>query len=84
MIGYDVRLCDFCQSAVLAGQRWVRKKIYNPHSGNQEPAYRHFHAEPFDGQVLSCWEKRQMEGEAARTAINGQNAGQLQAATLAT
>jgi NMD protein affecting ribosome stability and mRNA decay len=68
MILYDVKYCDTCQSSIATGQRWVREKIYNPRSNNQEPAYHHFHAEPFDGQEASCWEKHQMEREIARTA----------------
>jgi hypothetical protein len=83
MANYDIRFCDFCQSAILAGQRWVREKIYDPRCEKQDSAYRRFHAEPFDGQALSCWEKRQMDREAARTALSGQNISQPQAARLA-
>lgn len=30
MIGYDVRFCDYCRCSIVAGQRWVREKIYDP------------------------------------------------------
>jgi hypothetical protein len=63
----DVKYCDFCQSAATAGQRWVREKIYNPRSDSRDPAYRHYHAEPFVRQEGSCWEKSQMKREIAFT-----------------
>jgi hypothetical protein len=69
MITSDIRFCDRCQSSIAAGQRWVRQKIYDPGSNRQDPAYLHFHAEPFREQEGSCWEKHQMEREIARTAM---------------
>jgi hypothetical protein len=69
MIVFNVKSCDYCQSSIALGQRWVREKIYDPHSNGQDPAYYHFHAEPFDEQEGSCWEKHQMEREIARTAV---------------
>jgi len=69
MAAYDVKSCDYCQSSIAADERWVREKIYNPRSNNQDPTYRHFHAEPFGGREVSCWEKHQMEREIARTAV---------------
>ncbi len=60
--------CAFCRSPIVSGQRWVREKIYDPALNGREPGYRRYHAEPFDGQKGSCWEKHQMEEEIARTA----------------
>jgi hypothetical protein len=54
MIVYDVKSCDCCQSSIARGLRWVREKIYDPRSDGQNPAYRHFHAEPFGGLEGSC------------------------------
>ena len=67
MIIYAVRHCDYCHSAIVEGQRWVRQKVYSPNSNTEDPRYRHYHAEPFDGQSESCWEK-QLERDFARTA----------------
>ena len=67
MIVYAVKSCEYCQSSIAVGQRWVREKIYDPRSNSQDAAYRHFHAEPFGGQEASCWEKQQMMREMART-----------------
>jgi hypothetical protein len=82
MIGYDVRFCDYCQCTIVAGQRWVREKIYEPQPTNRDSAYRHFHAEVFGGQELSCWEKYWAEREIARTAVTGRNTGNEQAMRL--
>ena len=73
MIGYDVKSCDYCQSSIATGQRWVREKIYGPRSDGQNSAYRHFHAEPFGGQEGSCLEKQQMEREVPRVAVTTTN-----------
>jgi hypothetical protein len=73
MIVYDVKSCDYCQSSIATGQRWVREKIYDPRSDGQNSAYRHFHAEPFGGQERSCWQKQQMEREIARVAVTTTN-----------
>ena len=67
MIVSDLKHCNHCHSLIIAGQRWVRQKIYDPCIG-REVAYRHYHAEPFFGQGESCWEKHQIERELARTA----------------
>jgi hypothetical protein len=53
MIGYDVRICDYCECSIGAGQRWVREKIYDPRPTSRDAAYRHFHAEVFGGEELS-------------------------------
>jgi len=66
---FNVKSCDYCQSSIALGQRWVREKIYDPQSNGQDPAYHNFHAEPFGEQEESCWEKYQMEREIARTAM---------------
>lgn len=82
MIGYDVRFCDYCQCSIVAGQRWVREKIYDPCSTKKDAAYRHFHAEVFGGQEVSCWEKYRTEREIARTAVTGRNTGKQQTMRL--
>jgi hypothetical protein len=75
MIGYEVRFCNYCQHSIVVGQRWVREKIYDPRRTDQDAAYRHFHAEPFEGHEMSCWEIYLMEREIARMGARG-NAGQ--------
>ena len=55
--------CDYCHSSIGSGQRWVRERIYDP---AHDPSYRRYHAELFDRQELSCWEKHEMEREVAR------------------
>jgi hypothetical protein len=77
MIGYEVRFCNYCQHSIVVGQRWVREKIYDPRSTSQDAAYRHFHAEPFEGQEVSCWEHYLMQREMARIAVTGGNAVNL-------
>jgi hypothetical protein len=59
--------CTYCRSAITAGERWVREKIYEPFAGNA-PRYRRYHAELFVGEELSCWEKHEMERDLARAA----------------
>ena len=78
MSTYDVKSCDYCQSLIAGGQRWVREKIYNPQRNGQDSAYRHFHAELFGGEEGSCWEKHVMEREIARPATIEQSGGRLQ------
>lgn len=69
MIVSDLKHCNHCHSLIVAGQRWVRQKVYDPCRGSREvAAYHHYHAEPFLGQGQSCWEKHQMELELARAA----------------
>ena len=68
MIVCELRHCNYCHSSIIAGQRWVRQKIYSPCLDSREVAYLHYHAEPFFGQGESCWEKHQVERELARTA----------------
>lgn len=69
MIGYDIRFCDYCQCSIVTGQRWVREKIYDPRSTNGDADYRHFHAEVFGEEEVSCWEKYWTAREIARTAV---------------
>jgi len=59
--------CAYCLSPIVSEQRWVREKIYEPSTGNG-PRYRRYHADLFADEELSCWEKRVMELEIARTA----------------
>jgi hypothetical protein len=59
--------CAYCQSAILSEQRWVRQKIYDPALDGRSANYRCYHAEPFAGEKLSCWEKHQVEQESARS-----------------
>jgi len=62
------RQCNYCQSSIIQGQRWVRQKIYDPLLDNRQVSYHHYHAEPFAGQGESCWEKHQLQKELARVA----------------
>ncbi|HEX5425702.1 MAG TPA: hypothetical protein VFW94_19295 [Candidatus Acidoferrales bacterium] len=67
MIIHVVRCCDYRHAPIAKGQRWVRQKIYKPALDNEDPSYRHYHAESFDEQTESCWE-RQLERDLAQTA----------------
>jgi hypothetical protein len=58
--------CDYCRSPIASGQRWVREKIYDPGLNSLRPSYHCYHAEPFEGQQGSCWEKHEMERETVR------------------
>jgi NMD protein affecting ribosome stability and mRNA decay len=66
MDGYEVKFCNHCQHSIIVGQRWVREKIYDPRFTDQDAAYRHFHAEPLEGQEVSCWESHWIEREIAQ------------------
>jgi hypothetical protein len=59
--------CDYCRSSITLGQRWVREKIYDPSFNSRDSNYRCYHAEPFEGQHGSCWERYEMEREMVRT-----------------
>ena len=59
--------CAYCLSPIVSEQRWVRAKIYELSTGNG-PRDRRYHADLFADEELSCWEKRVMELEIARTA----------------
>jgi hypothetical protein len=67
MIDCFARQCDYCRSSIVSGQRWVREKIYDPALNSRDPSYHCYHAEPFEGQEGSCWEKYEMEREMVRT-----------------
>lgn len=67
MVIHVVRCCDFCHASIVEGQRWVRQKVYKPGSNDEDPSFRHYHADVFDGQTESCWEK-QIERALTRTA----------------
>ena len=60
--------CEYCRSSIVSGQRWVRKKIYDPTLNSRDPSYHYYHAEPFAAQEGSCWEKHEMERGMVRTA----------------
>lgn len=67
MIIHVVRCCEYCHAAIVEGQRWERRKVYKPGADNEEPGHRHYHADVFEGQSESCWEK-QIELDLGRTA----------------
>lgn len=52
--------CAYCRCAILAGERWVRERIYEPLT-EDAPRYLRYHADLFSDEALSCWEKHQME-----------------------
>jgi hypothetical protein len=67
MIDCFASQCAYCRSSIASGQRWVREKIYDPALNSRDPNYHCYHAERFEGQDGSCWEKHEMEREIART-----------------
>ena len=60
--------CAYCRSPIASGQRWVREKIYESAPNGDGPSYFRYHADLFDGQEASCWERHQMELEIVRMA----------------
>lgn len=62
-----VNQCAYCRSSISSGERWVREKICDPALHGRDPSYHRYHAEPFAGQELSCWEKHQLEGDISRS-----------------
>lgn len=54
------RECGYCRCSILAGERWVREKIYEPLT-DDAPRYLRYHADLFGEENLSCWEKHQMQ-----------------------
>lgn len=58
--------CSYCRAPIPTGERWVREKIYEPFTSH-DPRYRRYHADLFEGEELSCWEKHEMELDTART-----------------
>lgn len=61
------RECAYCRAPILSGERWVREKIYESLTANV-PRYHRYHADLFDGEHLSCWEKHQVEQQAVQAA----------------
>jgi len=60
--------CAHCRSVIVSGERWVREKIQEPVAAPAcETRYRRYHADLFDGEELSCWERHQMEQEISKT-----------------
>ena len=59
--------CAYCRSPIRLDERWVREKIYESAPNGNGPSYFRYHADLFDGEEVSCWEKHQMELEIART-----------------
>jgi hypothetical protein len=53
------------EQEIETGQRWVREKVYEPALAGREPQYRRYHAELFDGQQLSCWERHLLQADKA-------------------
>jgi hypothetical protein len=58
--------CAYCGAPIGEGERWVREKIYEPAFAGRAPNYQRYHADLFDENELSCWEKHQIEIEDAR------------------
>ena len=56
MNSHCLKHCNYCQSAIDAGQRWARQKIHNPDSTGRDRSYRHYHAQTFVGQQGSVGE----------------------------
>jgi hypothetical protein len=52
--------CGYCGSSIITGQRWVREKILAAIT-TEDVRYRRYHADLFGEEVLSCWEKHQLE-----------------------
>jgi hypothetical protein len=68
MIASHANTCARCGAEIEAGQRWVRAKVYEPVFAGNEPRYHRYHAEPFDGQELSCWERHLLQADRGRLA----------------
>jgi hypothetical protein len=60
--------CAHCAAEIVKEQRWVRERIYEAAVVGRESRYRRYHAELFDGQTLSCWEKHLLQLDRARLA----------------
>ena len=64
----STRECAYCQSPIASGERWVREKICEPPAANG-PHYRRYHADLVGEEVLSCWEKHQMQQQTENAAV---------------
>ena len=58
--------CAFCCCTILAGERWVREKIYEPLL-DDAARYLRYHADLYGDEALSCWEKHQMQQQTAQS-----------------
>jgi hypothetical protein len=68
MVASCTNICAHCATEIEAGQRWVREKVYEPAPAGRESRYRRYHAELFEGQELSCWERHLLQPDSARLA----------------
>jgi hypothetical protein len=68
MVARRTNICAHCVAEIEAGQRWVREKVYETALAGREPRYRRYHAELFDGQELSCWERHLLQADRDRLA----------------
>jgi hypothetical protein len=68
MVASHANICAHCGAEIETGQRWVREKVYEPALAGREPQYRCYHAELFDGQQLSCWERHLPQADSGRLA----------------
>ena len=68
MVTSRANLCAHCGEEIETGQRWVREKIYQPAFARREPQYHRYHAELFEGQELSCWERHLLEADSGKLA----------------
>ena len=66
-IGFSAHQCAHCQTAIAPGERWVREKIYESLIA-EDAHYRRYHADLYGDEVLSCWEKHQLEKETVKPA----------------
>ena len=68
MVASRTNLCAHCGEEIETGQRWVREKTYQPAFAMREPQYHRYHAELFEGQELSCWERQLLEADRRKLA----------------
>jgi hypothetical protein len=66
-VAFHAYACGYCQSLIAPGERWVRVKIDAPCDA-EGAHYRRYHADLFGEEVLSCWEKQQLEKETVEPA----------------
>ena len=66
-VPFSAHACAYCQSPIAAGQRWVREKIYESLERDNSH-YQRYHADLYGDEVLSCWEKHQVQQQAAKAA----------------
>jgi hypothetical protein len=68
MVASCTNICAHCSAEIEAEQRWVREKVYEPALDGRVPRYHRYHAEPFDGQELSCWQRHLLQADRDRLA----------------